>query len=348
MYNNNNLSNYSDKLNNLEKAIISTLAYFKVHKYPLTLLEIYKWLNQNFQFPMPLRQVVGEETISNFQLKDIKISEVQKALDESENLKKIVSCKNGFYFLKNDEELVDLRKKRHNLAKDRWKKLRRIVSILQIVPNLKMLAACNTLVLNDIKEDSDIDVFVIIKDGRMWQTRFFITALVALLGQWRHKGNIANKICLSFYVTDQKMNLEWLAKKPYDPMLTYWVTFVCPLLDRGVYNQFIKENNWVKNYLPNFIKYNPNLLERRVAKIFVFDILRKPLEMILNTKIGDFIEKIFKRIQEGKMKENSDSWKRNDTDVVIIDQMLKFHEKDRRDYFREVYEENLESIEKML
>ena len=84
------------------------------------------------------------------------------------------------------------------------------------------------------------------------------------------------------------------------------------------------------------------------ASIFVFDILRKPLEMILNTKIGDFIEKIFKRIQEGKMKENSDSWKRNDTDVVIIDQMLKFHEKDRRDYFREVYEENLESIEKML
>ena len=214
------MSNIEQKLNNLEKAIISTLAYFKVHKYSLTLLEIYKWLYVN--------------RIKNYEskIKEYKISDIQNTLDNSENLKEIIRCKNGFYYLKGDEELVELRKKRHNLAQSRWKKLRRITSILQIIPNVKMIAACNTLVLNDIKSDSDIDVFVIIKDGRMWQARFYITALVVLLGQWRHKNNIANKICLSFYVTDKSLNLKWLAKKPYDPMLTYWVTFVYPLLDR--------------------------------------------------------------------------------------------------------------------
>ncbi len=322
---------FLDKLNDLEEAIISTLAYFSVHKYPLTLMEIYKWLYARDQ----------ESKIKDW---NIKLSDIQKALDESKSLKKIIGCKNGFYYLKGNEKLVELRKKRHNLAKDRWKKLRRIASILQIIPNIKMFAACNTLVLNDIKEDSDIDVFVIIKDGRMWQTRFFITALVFLLGQWRHKSNIANKICLSFYVTDKSLNLEWLAKKPYDPMLCYWVTFIYPLLDRGAYGQFIEENEWVRKYVPNFIKYNPNLLERKVDKIFIFDILRKSLEAILNTKIGDLVEKYFKKIQEGKMKKNSDSWQRDDTDVIITDQMLKFHEKDRRDYFRKVYEENLKKI----
>ena len=330
------MSSIDKKLNNLEKAIISTLAYFKVHKYPLTLLEIYKWLYVD--------RIKNLE--SRIKERKIKVSDIQKTLDESESLKKVIKCKNGFYCLRGDENLVELRKKRHNLAQSRWKKLRRIATILQIVPNLKLFAACNTLVLNDIREDSDIDVFVIIKDGRMWQTRFFITVLVALLGQWRHKNNIANKICLSFYVTDKKMNLKWLAKKPYDPMLTYWVTFIYPLLDRGVYGKFIEENKWVKNHVPNFIKYNPNLLERRVAKVYIFDILRKLLEAILNTGIGNFVEKIFKKIQIGKMKKG-DSWKRDNTDVVISDQMLKFHEKDRRDYFRKVYEENLVDIEKI-
>jgi hypothetical protein len=328
------LPNNTEKLKELEKAVISTLAYFKVHKYPLTLMEIYKWLYVDRIKNLELR-IKGEA---------IKISDIQKSLDEGENLKKIIKCKNGFYYLVGDENLVELRKKRHNLAQGRWKKLRRIATILQVIPNIKMIAACNTLVLNDIKEDSDIDVFVIIKDGRMWQTRFFITTMVALLGQWRHKDNIANKICLSFYITDRKMNLEWLSKKPYDPMLTYWVTFLYPLLDRGTYDKFIAENNWVRKFVPHFIKYNPNILERKVAKVYIFDILKKLLEVILDTKIGDFIEKLFKKIQEGKMKKNSKSWQRNDTDVVINDQMLKFHEKDRRDYFREVYEENLKNI----
>lgn len=332
------MSQFLDKLNELEKSIVSTLAYFKVHKYPLTLMEIYKWRNQNFQFPI-LQQ--AQDKFSDFQPEKIKVSDIQEALDKKDNLKKIIKCKNGFYYLDGSEDLVELRKKRHNLAQDRWKKLRKIAKILQIIPNIKMFAACNTLVLNDIKENSDIDVFVIIKEGRMWQTRFYITALVALLGQWRHKSNIANKICLSFYITDKNLNLKRLSKKPYDPMLVYWITFVYPLLDRGIYDKFIEENNWIREYLPNVIKYNPNLLERKVDKIFIFDILRRLSEAVLNTKIGDLLEKLFKNIQEGKMKKNTDSWKRDDTDVIISDQMLKFHEKDRRDKFREMYEENL-------
>lgn len=336
-----------DKLNELEKSIVSTLAYFSVHKYPLTLMEICKWRNR---FRIMNYESGPTGFVGRIREGRMMVSDIQRVLDDSENLKRIRGCKNGFYFLKgfssrrDDENLIELRKKRHNLAQDRWKKLRKITTILQIIPNVKMFAACNTLVLNDIKENSDIDVFVIIKEGRMWQTRFFITALVALLGQWRHRDNIANKICLSFYVTDKNLNLKWLAKKPYDPMLVYWITFVYPLLDRSIYDKFIKENDWIKEYVPNFIKYNPNLLERKVEKIFIFDILRRLSEAILNTKIGDLLEKFFKKIQEGKMKKNTDSWKREDTDVIISDQMLKFHEKDRRDKFREEYEENLENI----
>lgn len=319
-----------NKFNFLERAIISTLAYFSAQKYPLTLLEIWKWLymkNQN----------------ENANTK-IKISEIQDLLDSSERLKKITDNKNGFYYLKGDENLIELRKQRHNLSQPRWKKLRRIVTLLQIVPHIKMIAACNTMAINDIREESDLDVFIIIKDGRIWQARFFITLLVAAMGQWRHKKRIASKVCLSWYITDKDLDLNWVTKKPYDILLTYWVTLVYPLLDRDIYYQFMRENLWVKDFLPNYIYYQPVLFERKVSKIFILDILRKFFEKILSGRLGDIVEKFFKKIQIGKMKKNIKGLARENTDVIISDQMLKFHEKDRRNLFREMYEEKLKEF----
>lgn len=316
-----------NKINGIENSIISTLAYFDMHKYPLTLSEIWKWLY-----------------VDKNENKKIKISEIQKELENSENLKKVIGSKNGFYFLRGSDEIVDLRRNRHKLAQPRWKKLKRMASFLQLVPNVRMVAACNTLSINDIKPGSDIDVFIIVKDGRIWQTRFMITMLVALLGQWRHKERIDNMICLSFYITDGNMDLESIAKKPYDIYLNYWVSFVFPVLDRECYEEFINKNGWAKKSLPNFMKYNPVLFERKVPRISLLNGVKKISEKILCGKFGDIVEKFFRKIQIDKMKRGSQSWKRDDTDVIISDQMLKFHEGDRRDEFRKLFEKKLSEI----
>ena len=274
----------------------------------------------------------------------ISVWKVRYNLDGNIDNVYIINKKNGFYFLKGGEENVDLRRNRHKLAQPRWKKLRRIAAFLQLIPNVKMVAACNTLSINDVKPGSDIDVFIIVKDGRIWQTRFMITMLVALLGQWRHKDRIDNKICLSFYVTDGKLNLESITKKPYDIYLNYWISFIFPLLDRGGYDEFIKENKWAKNNLPNFVKYNPVLFERKVSKIFLLNSIKNFLEKVLCGKFGDMIESFFKKFQIKKMKQDSQSWKREDSDVIISDQMLKLHEKDRREEFRKLFEKKLSEV----
>ena len=320
-----------ENLTVLERAIVSTIIYFDIFDYPLTLIEIWKWLyieNQN----------------SNFKFK---IVDIQNILKNSENLKNVIEKKNGLYFLKGKKELIKLRQKRHKLIQRRWKKLRRLTILLQLIPNVKMIAACNNMAINSIKPESDIDVFIIVKKDRIWQTRFLITLLIAALGQWRHRRKIANKICLSFYLTDDNLNLSWLTKKPYDIYMIYWLALVFPLLDRGVYNSFILENKWARRYLPNFIKYDPVLFERKVSEIFALDVIRKLLETILEKKLGDFVEFWFKKIQMAKMRKRSTRWEKNGTDVVISDQILKFHENDRRLEFREKFENKLENVDNL-
>lgn len=314
---------------NIEKAILSTIVYFDIFNYPLTETEIYKWLYSG--------------TGSN--LEKITILDIKNQLETNSNLKNKIGYQQGFYFLKDREELIGRRRKNHIIALKRWKKLRKICSLIKIIPFVKMIAACNTMAIHDIKPTSDIDVFIIVKSGRIWITRFLITSLVGLMGQWRHKDSIANKICLSFYTTDDNLNFESLAKKPYDIYLMYWIALVVPLLDRGSYHKFMNENNWIRKYLPNLYNFKPIIYERKVSIGGFSDLINKMFERILSRRLGDIIEKNIRKIQKNKMEKNYFSVaKKNDTDVIISDQMLKFHEVDKRVEFREKFEKKLKEV----
>lgn len=322
------------ELNSLEKAIISTIVYFDIFNYPLTLIEIWKWLYIDQKLSVNLK---------------FKISDIQEVLGKSKNLKKIIETKNGFYFLKGKEKLINLRFQRYKFNQSRWKKLRRITMFLQMIPDVKMIAACNTMAINAIEPKSDIDVFFIITKNRIWQIRFLITLVVAALGQWRHGKRIAGRICLSLYTIDENLNFKPISKKPYDIYLIYWITLVYPILDRETYIKFIQQNNWISNFLPNYITYEPVLFERKISKIFILDNLRKVLEKILEGNFGDLVEKWFKKIQLLKMKKNYYSRMYEDsTDVVISDKMLKFHERDRRVLIRDLYEKKMAKISQLI
>jgi len=319
-----------------ENSILSTLVFFDIFNYPLTLFEVWKWMYK----------MQNEKCKSQNDNLKFKISEIQEILENSENLKKVIESKNGFYFLRGRENLVSRRRNLYRDAEERWKKLRQVADILQYVPNVKMIAACNTLPINDFKPQSDIDVFIIVKKNRIWQTRFFITALVSLLGEWRHKKNIAKKICLSFYITDDALSLEPIAKKPYDIYLTYWIALVAPLyVEKDIYQKFLESNSWVRNYLPNFIGFEPVEFERKVGKSKFFALVKKIKEKVSDSKIGDRVERFFRNVQKSKMERNYQSaYYKKDLSVIISDQMLKFHEIDRRDEFRKKFELKMAEI----
>jgi hypothetical protein len=308
--------------NKLEKSILSTLIYFDLFDYPLTLKEIWRCLYRPID--------------NNRELK-VSIFNIQEALETSRNLSKTISFKNGFYFLKGRESLIEKREKYYKIAQPKWKIAQRAAKYLELIPFIRMVAVCNTLAYNNAKEKSDIDFFIVVKSDKIWTARFLATILMQFLGLRRYSQKIKDRICLSFYVTEDNLDLSKIAIEN-DIYLKYWITQVIPLsVKNSMDNKFTEANKWVKKYLPNFIPYQVGK-RREVLKNKFFAIKRVFGEWLLRNKFGDFIENWLRKIQKNKMDRNNQSLaKKSGTEVIISDKMLKFHEIDIRKRVKEEF-----------
>lgn len=187
--------------------------------------------------------------------------------------------------------------------------------LLQRVPFVRMAAVCNNVAMGMHTEDSDIDLFFVIKKGRLFTSRFLITALLHILGVRRHGEKIKQRFCLSFFIDDENLNLERIAIED-DYYLMHWCQTMIPFIDRSVLNRFENENKWV-----------PNLRVRR-------DYLLSEKKPLFEWLFGDFIEGRLKRWQFKRALGKMNNLPRSHG-VIVNDHILKFHDRDRREDLRE-------------
>ena len=295
---------YNKFMNPLEKAIVSTLSYFDIFNYPLTLMELWKWLY-----------------VEDNSLKEISIDDVLKRLDNSSVMKERIGSKNSFYFLKGRQDIVDVRAKRYGLAERKFHKALRVIKILRFMPFVKMIAVCNTLAYNNSRRQGDIDLFVVTKRRRVWQTRFWIAGFLTLFRLRPKPGKTQDTICPTFFVDEDSLDFEKLALEN-DIYFSYWVKQLVPVYDEGVYNKFINANLWAKKKLPNCLPISPT--SRRFLERVGW------LKKIFNA-VGYFLpESLFKKYQLKVMPEGLKQMANKDSRVVVKDYMLKFHDNDRR------------------
>jgi predicted nucleotidyltransferase len=304
--------------NNLEKSILATIAYFDIFDYPLTVVEIWKW-------------IYGAEVEDN----SPNIGKIWENLENNQLIKSLVDCRRGFYFLKNRDDLVGLREERYVLAVKKIKKARRVARFLKFIPGIKMIALCNSLAWTNAREESDIDFFIVTDKNKIWTVRFWTAGFLQIFGLRPNRKSNKDKICLSFFVDEDSLNLEPLAisvDKP-DIYLIYWIAQLQPLFDRGgIYQDFWQANDWVKNFIPNVF---PGKGKMKNNKIF------SP------GTIG-FTEKFFRWIQLKMFPRNLREMANRDSRVVITDKILKFHSNDRREKYRKMWEEKINQITKQL
>lgn len=297
-------------------AIKKTLAFFKIFQHPLTNFELYQWLYS--QEKVDLLGVIKEA--------------------ESVGIKE----ENGFFFLSSGAS--DFHSKRQDRAIDNDKKFvlaRRAARLISWVPFVRLVAVCNTLCLGAAEKESDIDFFIITRRGRIWLTRFLVSAILSVFNLRRHGFCVTNKICLSFFISEDSLNLEKIALPPDnqgrpDIYLIYWLASLVPLINRGeVLEKFWQANRWAFEHLANF---DVDGESKNFHEIKVFGLMEKArrwLEQWLGGRAGDNLEKFLKKIQLYKITRHTQSrYFDNSTSVVVNDGMLKFHEEDKREYFR--------------
>lgn len=310
--------------NNLEKAILKTLAFFDVFDYPLTLIEVHKWLYQPGAF-YSLMEVV---TVLN-----------------SEQLKSKISQKKGFYFLKSRDHIVDIRLSRYQIAEKKFKIALKATRFLRWISFVKMIAVCNNVGYNNGSKDSDIDFFIVVRQGRLWWSRLLITITTTLLGVRRHGYKVVDRVCLSFYTADSHLDLSDISLKPVDPYLIYWFATLAPIYDRGIYQKFLGANSWLKEYLPNF--YNTQLNDRRSVKDKKYiKVWRSIDKFVLKGSFGNLLEKISRTVELQKIKSYfGNSLAQTNTNVIMSETMLKLHKIDRREKYKNMWQEKLTKLE---
>lgn len=290
------------------------IAFFDMFDYPLTTLEIWQNLSSKCE-----------------------LDEVLLALEEVKQIEK----QNGFYFLIGRAAVVAERQKRYSETDRKFKRALMLARIYKFIPWIKLIAIGNLMGAHNLKADGDIDLFIITEARRAWATRFFCAGLAKVFGLRPKPGQSRDKICLSFFIDEQALDLRRLMLNVNsDVYFIYWLAGLTPLYDQGgIYEKLISANPWLNSFLPNW-RARLHSSRRDVGKPFS-QFYRDVLEMFLGG-----LEPQFKTLELKLLP--PELWKLMNLDsrVVINDQVIKLHANDRREEYRDKFKEKIDEISK--
>jgi hypothetical protein len=287
------------------KAIIEVVAFFDLFDYPLAESELWRYC--------------GVECGSE---------DLKSALSNGGVLGGMIESLDGFYFLAGRREIIKTRQERRGYAERKIKKAARLSKLFKLIPWIKMIAVGNMIGDDNLKDESDIDLFIITEPERIWLARFFCAGLSQLLGLRPKENNTRDKICLSFFASEEAMDLEKLMlERGGDIYFIYWLAGLRPVYNKtGTYEKFMEANGWIKNYLPN------RQVENNVKNNLSSNKLFKHRRNIFNPLCGR-LERKAKSAQLELLPDNLKKIMNKDTRVVVNDKILKLHSNDRREEY---------------
>ncbi len=310
-------------MNDLDKSILKTLAFFDIFKYPLTDSEIFKWLYNPDK---------------KYQLSDIRC-----ALNQSPVLRSQLSVNEAFYSLKGRDHIYLRRKQNNNLAERKFRRAVFLAKIYRFIPYVRMVAICNSLSYSNASENSDIDFFVITKKGTIWLARLLMVLFVSILG-WRPTAEKKRDMfCLSFFVDEDYLNVHSTMLNDDDIYYYYWLATLLPIYDPdGLYQKFLSANSWYCSRLPNAYSNQFSKLvsetrgSRYLSRIFGW--------LVWPPFLKNFLYRAYRRLQVKIIDRNLQSLVNVDTRVVVNDQMLKFYANDNRESYYKKWKHRLYTI----
>ena len=309
-------------MNRVHQAILSALAYYDAFAFPLTAQEIF------------LALPASDGARPAFE-------DLERALADAVRLGAI-GVSEGLYFLAGREASVASRKSRYLLAEGKYARVRNFFALARFAPFLRAAFVCNTLARSYARAGSDIDMFVVAAPGRIWLTRLFVTGLAAVLRVRPTETESADRICLSFFVTEDALDLKPLAIDG-DVYLPHWLQELYPVYDEaGTTRRLFAQNGWLRDVLPGTRVQTPS---RRRALAPRLTRVKRAFERLLDGLFGDRLERWAERRQKAWMPAalraaaNSPA-----SDVVLSDRILKFHDHDRRAEIRDAYLARLREV----
>ncbi|HSD12844.1 MAG TPA: hypothetical protein VLC10_04760 [Patescibacteria group bacterium] len=300
----------------LRRSLAATLAYFDLFEYPLTLAELLR-----YRYRLP------DEPAS----RAWSAADALAALDDP-----AFGTRDGYWFLAGRDAAVSTRERRFRLSEPKFARARRVARFLRLLPSVRLVAVCNSLAIANADEESDIDLFVVARPGTLWTTRFVVVAALAALGLRPDEKSHADKVCMSFFVSETAQDLSRCALPPDDTYLRYWAATLVPLYDAGgAFDRFMAANGWIRDRLPGLRR--PSRPARGCGAAPRWTAALLPV-----LKAADAAAR---RLQLRMFPKEIAAMANIDARVLVSDDILKFHVNDRRAEYERLFKERLRSME---
>lgn len=194
--------------------------------------------------------------------------------------------------------------------------------------SVRFIALVNTTALGIAGHGSDLDFFVVVKHGSIWTTRLLSGFPYRISGKLSGVNAIPDAVCLSYFISDEHLDLSPHMLLPDDPYYRYWFCAMLPLYDDGVSVELWEQNRELIKLHPFASKWEiaPDLAVRR--PLIRYHAVPGFEALARHVQIGWFPSKILDRMNR-------------DTSVIVNDHVLKFHVDDGREAYRSRYLERL-------
>jgi len=221
-----------------------SIYYHNIFDYPLNQLDLIKWHPGSF---------FGDKYI-NAQYKFV----------------------NGCMVIKGREGLIYKKILRKRVSKKKLIIAKKSASILSFIPTIKMIGVTGSLAMDNSTEESDIDLMIITQKNTLWLTRLisylFLTITCQKIRTPKNNSQ-KDKLCINIWLDEDY--LIWENNRSH--YTAHEIAQIIPLVNKEkVYEKFIWDNRWVKNYWPNAIKIEKcNSVKVQPDNNFILLILEK-------------------------------------------------------------------------
>ncbi|MES2678433.1 MAG: nucleotidyltransferase domain-containing protein [Bacteroidota bacterium] len=265
-------------LNSGQYAVYSSICYFDVFNHPVKINEILEFASSK----------VSPESITVI-------------LNELLNLK-LISEHDGFYFL--DKVNSGLIKKRSG-SEQRFHKKQRIIkwfagfiSRFPFVESVSISGSCSKGLLD---EKGDVDYFIITSPQKVWLCRTILVAFKKIF-----LFNSKKYFCVNYFI-----DVDHLEIPDKNTFVASEIRTLVPVSNKALFEKFLEENAWTREFLPNKTHYNAFFLNEKKPKKYFFGFV----EFILDNQLGEALDKWCFKLTLSSWEKKFPHFRREDFDL---------------------------------
>lgn len=197
------------------KALVRSLLYFDIFKYPLQGGELLRYANSRSVSQVHLDELVD---------------------------RKMVHRQGSYYYVGEENGRIERREKGNALADVRMGKARKVSQFIGKFPFVRAVMLSGSLSKGYMEADSDIDYFIITKPGRLWVARTMLIMYKKIF-----LANSHEDFCVNYFIDEAHLEIE-----DQNIFTATETVFLLPTYNYPLYEEFRAANPWADAIYANF------------------------------------------------------------------------------------------------